>query len=86
MVCDEDQYNLTILDLRTRQFGSKIRAFPITYDEDGDEEEHEAEALAIHPDETFFAYTTMFTSEIVLLDMQGNKLRTVPREYCNLIR
>ena len=63
-------HNVTILDLRTRQCGSKIRV-----------ENYRVEAIAIHPDETFFVYTQVSPSEIVLLDMQGNKLRTVQREY-----
>ena len=58
----------------------KFRGFDVIYDNDGDEEEHEVEAMAIHPDETQLAYTTLFTSEIIFADFHGNKIRNVAGE------
>ena len=40
------------------------------------------DAIAIHPDETFFAYFREFF-KIEFFDMQGNHLRTGKRQYCN---
>jgi hypothetical protein len=77
-VTDSDQQFITVLDLKSMTFMKKFRGFEIIYDEDGEEEEHEVEAISIHPDETHLAYTTMFTSEIIFADFHGNKIKNVP--------
>ncbi|XP_053376600.1 NACHT domain- and WD repeat-containing protein 1-like [Mercenaria mercenaria] len=79
-VLDDDQHFITVLDLETMTFMKKFRGFEKVPTEDGDYDEHEVEALAIHPDETHLAYTTMFTSEIVFADFNGNKLKSIPAD------
>lgn len=77
-LCDDDQQFITVLDLKNMTFRNKFRGFEPIPTDDGEFDEHEVEALVIHPDETHLVYTTMFTSEIVFADFDGNRLRSIP--------
>ncbi|WAR22531.1 NWD1-like protein [Mya arenaria] len=77
-VCDANQYFITVLDHKTFQFIPPFRGFEKIPTDDGDFDEHEVEAISIHPDETHLMYTTLFTSEIVFADFHGNRLRSIP--------
>lgn len=76
-VCDDNQYYITVLDLHKMTFNKKFRGFEKVLLEDGDYDGHEVEAIAIHPDETYVAYTTLFTSEVIFADFIGTRLRTI---------
>ncbi|KAL4232336.1 hypothetical protein ACF0H5_009907 [Mactra antiquata] len=80
-VCTDDQYHITVLDLQTMTYMKMFRGFEKVKVEDGDDDEydeHEVEDMAIDPTETFLVYTTLFTSEVVFADFEGNKLRSIP--------
>lgn len=63
-------------------FMPKFRGFEKILLEDGDYDEYEVEAIAIHPGEKELVYTNMFNSEIVVADFLGNRLRSAPRMLC----
>ena len=58
---------------------SKSRGYEKVPDGDGDFDEYEVEAITFHPDETQLAYVNMFTSEVVIADLYGNRMRTIAR-------
>ena len=78
-VTDNDQYFVTVFDVKNQQFFPKFRGFEKVYDAENDDyDEHEIEDMAFTPDESMLVYTNMFTSEVVFADIKtGERKRHI---------
>jgi hypothetical protein len=78
-ITDEDQYNLTVLELKSKQFLASVRVFQGGGGmSGGDEETPQVDAMVITQDETSIIVSSMINNDIHIYDIKSlKKTRTI---------